>query len=389
MIVEVEMNKLVDKGFKFRIYPNNDQKIKFSQIFGCCRFVYNHYLAQSQEDYKQGRKFKSTYDNQKDLTLLKKDSNLDFLKEADSQALNQAIVDLGVAYDRFFKKISDRPKFKKKSNNQSYTTFVTSKNSSQLLIQEDKINIPKVGWVKIKQHRPVEGRITSGTISKTCSGKYFISLHCTDCPVESFDKTNSEVGLDLGLQSLITFNDGSKVSNPHHIKKSLSKLEKEQQKLSNKTVGSNNWQKQRIKVACLHEKVVNQRKDFTHKLTHDLVKNHDFIAAEDLDVKSMLESEFDQLTKDQLRAFHRNITDVSWSELLRQLSYKSEWYGKTFVQVNQFFPSSQLCSCCGYKNPLVKDLKVRKWICPSCRSTHDRDKNAAINILAEGRNLTT
>ena len=139
----------------------------------------------------------------------------------------------------------------------------------------------------------------------------------------------------------------------------------------------------------MHEKVANQRKDFTHKLTHQLVKNHDFIAAEDLDVKSMLESEFDQLTKDQLKAFHRNITDVSWSELLRQLSYKSEWYGKTFVQVNQFFPSSQLCSCCGYKNSLVKDLKVRKWTCPSCGSTHDRDKNAAINILAEGKNLTT
>lgn len=380
------MTNQVDKGYKFRIYPNKTQQKQIEMIFGCCRFVYNYFLAKSEEDYKQGNKFSSTYDNQKTLTSMKKEPEFAFLKQSDSQALNQAIANLGLAYSRFFKKLGDRPRFKKKNNDQSYTTFVTN-NPSTLSIRAKRVFIPKIGWIKIKQHRAVSGKVTSGTISRTASGKYFISLHCQNSEVICFEETNSEIGFDLGIDSLLIDQDGNKVTNPKYIKKTLDKIKVEQKKLQSKTKGSHNWQKQRIKVAKLHEKVANQRKDFLHKLSHNIVKNHDFIAAEDLNVKSMLESDFSQMPKKQQKAFHRNITDVSWSEFLRQLNYKATWYGETFVQVNPFFPSSQLCSCCGYKNPLVKDLSIRKWICPNCQTEHDRDHNAAKNILAEAHRI--
>ena len=200
-------------------------------------------------------------------------------------------------------------------------------------------------------------------------------------------KTGSEIGLDLGIQSLITTSSGTRINSPLHLRRAIDRLKIEQQRLAAKRVGSNNWQKQRIKVARAHERVANQRKQFLHQLSHDIIKNHDFIAAEDLDIRGMLESDLEDLSKQQLKSFHRNITDVSWGELLRQLTYKAQWYGKQFVQVDQYFPSSQLCSNCGYKNPVVKDLKVRKWTCPNCGTLHDRDHNAAVNILAEGRKL--
>lgn len=376
---------LVDKGFKFRLYPTAEQQQVMLQIFGSCRFVYNHFLAQAQEDYKNGLKLKSTYDFQKDLTLLKKQPEFAWLSQSDSQALNGAIANLGVAYARFFRGLGRYPQFKRKSNQQSYTTYCT--NSKCLSIEDNRIYIPKVGWVKIKQHRKLDGRTTSGTVTRTCSGKYFISLHCRDCSVEEMPKTGSEIGLDLGIQSLITTSSGTRIQSPLHLRRAIDKLKIEQQRLSAKRVGSNNWQKQRIKVARAHERVANQRKQFLHQLSHDIIKNHDFIAAEDLDIQGMLESDLEDLSKQQLKSFHRNITDVSWGELLRQFTYKAQWYGKQFVQVDRYFSSSQLCSNCGYKNPVVKDLKVRKWTCPNCGSTHDRDHNAAINILAEGRKL--
>lgn len=379
----------VDRCYKFRIYPNKAQQFQLAKIFGCCRFVYNHFLAESRAAYERGEKYSSAYDNQKKLTAMKKQSEFSFLKEGDSQALNQAIANLGDAYSRFFGKLADRPKFKKKSHAQSYTTFVTYEGSKTFTIQGNKIKIPKVGLVKIVQHRDISGRVTSGTISKTASGKYFISLHCQKSEIEQFDKTQSEIGLDLGIETFLVDQNNNKIANPRHISKSLAKLKLEQQKLETKTRGSNNYHKQRIKIAKIHEKVANQRKDFLHKLSHSIVKNHDFIAAESLSTKEMLESDVEGMTRQQIRAFHRNIGDVSWSEFLRQLQYKAKWYGKTFVQVDQYFPSSQLCSCCGYKNSEVKDLKIRKWTCPKCNTTHDRDHNAAINILAEAHRLVT
>lgn len=378
------MTLLVNKGYKFRIYPNKQQKESIAKIFGCYRFVYNRFLSKAKTDYETTGKSNSAYDNQKELTVLKKDPEFAWLKESDSQALNQSIFDLKSAYDRFFKKLGGYPKFKKKTNSQSYTTCVTG---CQLQIVNNKIYIPKVGWVKIKQHRLVTGRVTAGTVSRTASGKYFIALHCKDCPVEELNEIHSDIGIDLGLNSLITTNEGLKIPNPRHMKKYLNKIEHEQKKLSRKSKGSNNYNKQRVKLAKLHEKVANQRKDFTHKLTHQLVKNHDFIAAEDLSVKSMLENDLEGLSTEQIKSFHRNISYVSWSELIGQLEYKSSWYGRKFVQVDRYFPSSQLCSCCNFKNTEVKDLKIRKWVCPQCGSTHDRDHNAAKNILLEAKRM--
>ena len=378
----------VEKGYKFRIYPNKTQQKQLDRLFGCTRFVYNYFLAKAENDYKQGKKFSSTYDNQKILTLMKKTPEFAFLKQGDSQALNQAIANLGLAYDRFFKKLADHPKFKKKGYEQSYTTFVTA-SAKTFKIENNHIFIPKVGQVKIIQHRTVSGRITSGTVRKTASGKYFISLHCKNSEVVELDKTDSEIGFDLGIESLLIDQNGNKVKNPRHIRKMIDKIKLEEQRLQTKQQGSSNYKKQRIKLAKLHEKLANQRKDFLQKLSCSIVKNHDFIAAEDLDIKSMLESDFSQMPKWQQEAFHRNISDVSWGEFLRQLDYKSSWYGKKFIQVGRFFPSSQLCSNCGYKNPLVKDLSVRRWTCPNCGAVHNRDHNAAKNILAEAHRIAS
>lgn len=262
----------VNKGYQFRIYPNKSQQRQLERLFGCARFVYNYFLAKSEEDYKQGKKLSSTYDNQKILTLMKQDPEFAFLKEGDSQSLNQALANLGIAYDRFFKKLAKHPKFKKKCYNQTYTTFVTSKNSKNLTIKGNKVKVPKVGWIKLVQHRAVSGRITSATLQKTASGKYFISLHCQDSEVIEFEKTGSEIGFDLGIENLLIDQNGNKIKNPRHIKKTLDKIKLEEKRLQSKTYGSHNYKKQRIKLAKLHEKVANQRKDFLQKLSYDIVK---------------------------------------------------------------------------------------------------------------------
>lgn len=370
------MIHLVSKAFKFRIYPTKEQQILINKTFGCSRFVYNYYLAKSIADYQDSGKSNSCFQNCNDSTRLK--SELIWLKEVDSWAITNSLRDLDSAYQNFFRQVKLKqkagfPKFKKRSESQqSYRT--TKSNKTDLQIKDSKIKLPKLGWIKMKQDREVFGQIQNATISRTPSNKYFISICCKDVPVDEFEKTGSVIGIDVGLKEFAITSNGDKLQNPKYLRKSEKKLKRLQQQHSKKQKGSKNREKSRIKLAKQHEKVSNQRKDFIHKLTTALLKNHDVICCENLNVKSMVRN----------HKLAKSISDVSWSEFFRQLKYKSDWYGKKFIQIDRFFASSQICSNCGYKNSAVKDLGTREWYCPQCGQYHDRDINAAQNIFSKG-----
>ena len=366
----------VEKAYKYRIYPNKQQEELIQKTFGCCRFVYNQYLAKRIELYKTDKSTLNYNACSNDLKRLKQEN--EWLKEVDSVSIQSALKDLDVAYQNFFRRVKQGdskagfPRFKsKKENKKSYKTKYTNGN---IQVLANKIKLPKLGLVKCKVSKQIEGRILNTTISQNPSGKYFVSVCCTDIEIPQYSSTSAVVGIDLGLKEFAITSDRKHIENPKYLAKSQKKLAKFQRQLSRKTIGSKNRNKARIKVARQYEKISNQRTDFLQKLSTQLIKDHDVICLENLQVKNMVKN----------HKLAKSISDVSWIDFVRQLQYKAEWQHKTIQKIDTYFPSSQLCSNCGYKFTGTKDLSVREWDCPECHSHHDRDENAAINILNEG-----
>lgn len=354
------------KGVKFRIYPNKEQEKLILRTFGCCRLVYNKGLDMRINAYENGEKI-NYFKTCAMLTELKKQDDFSFLKEVDAVALQQSLKDLDRAYQNFFKKRARFPRFKSKHNNhQSYRTL------NHIRIVGNYLKLPKLGYVKIKQSMEV-GNIHNATVEKTPTGKYFAVLNVEFEPEFKQNNGNS-IGIDVGLKEFYTDSNGNKVDNPKYLEKSEKKLKREQRRLSRKQKGSKNREQQRIKVARVYEKITNQRNDFLQKESTKLVCENQTICVEDLNVKGMLRN----------HKLAKAISSVSWSKFFDMLEYKATWYGNEIIKVPTIYPSSQICSCCGYKNPLVKNLSVREWICPECRTKHDRDCNASINILNKG-----
>nr|CDQ32447.1 transposase, IS605 OrfB family [Virgibacillus halodenitrificans] len=369
---------LVNKAYKFRIYPTKEQEILIAKTIGCSRFVFNRFLGQWNDTYKETGKGLTYNSCAFELTKLK--SELVWLKEVDSIALQSSLKNLADSYTRFFKKQNKAPRFKSKKNNvQSYTTKETNNN---IAIVDNSIKLPKLGLVRFAKSREVHGRILNATVRRNPSGKYFVSI-LAETDVQPLEKTESSIGIDLGITDFAILSDGRRINNNKFTIKIEKKLKREQRKLSRRALNAKNnginlfdaknYQKQKRKVARLHERVMNQRNDFLNKLSTEIIKNHDIVCIEDLNTKGMLRN----------HKLAKSISDVSWSAFVSKLEYKANWYGKTIVKINRWFPSSQVCSDCGHQDG-KKSLEIRDWTCSVCHKHHDRDINASKNILAEG-----
>lgn len=359
--------KMINKTYRFRIFPTKEQEVLLNQHFGHSRWVYNHFLNERKEQYQKDKKSDNYYKQSATLTKLKKEEETKWLKEVNSQTLQFAIRSLDTAFLNFFRGNAQFPRFKSRKHKNTFTIPQFGR------VENGKIIIPKFKeGIKVKIHREVKGKIGKMNITKTPTGKYYVSIF-TEQEVEDLPKTNKQVGIDLGLKDFVITSDNKKFKNNRYTKKYAKQLKKAQQHLSRKQKGSNGFEKQKLKVAKIHEKIASCRLDTLHKVSIELVKNYDLISVEDLNVKGMIKN----------HKLSKHIADASWGNFVTLLQYKCDWYGKELVKINRFYPSSKTCGDCGWINQELK-LSDREWTCNSCAVIHDRDVNASKNILKEG-----
>ena len=383
------------KAFKLRIYPNTEQEILINKTIGCTRYIFNNGLALRKDNYGKG--FPSNYnETSKMLTELKHNEDTSFLKEVDSIALQQSLKDLDASFNNFFNKKSKYPRFKSKRNyKQSYRTININNN---IRLIDNCLKLPKLGLIKAKNSFDDIGKIHNVTISKTKTNKYYVSI-LADFELKELGKTYGSIGIDVGIKDFCVLSSGIKINNPKYLEKYTKKLIREQRKLS-RMLESNiteykvidgkrfpvylkpleeckNIQKQKLKISRIHEHIANQRNDFLQKLSTSIVSDNQTIVVEDLNINGMLRN----------HRLARSINSVSWNMFFNMLAYKCNWHGRQLIKIPTFYASSQICSDCGYQNKLVKNLKIRSWVCPNCGISHDRDINASINILNKGLSL--
>ena len=358
---------LVNKGFKFRIYPNQALQAALNVQFGHARYVYNHFLQIRRDHYQETGKGLTYNQTANLLKSLKKDRDHSWLSEAGSQVLQQKLIDLDRAYQNFFEGRAGYPCFKSRRNRQS----IRYPQHFKVDREAKRTYLPKVGWVKTVFHREIKGKIKSVTVSRTKSGKYYASF-LVEVEFDTPECLGGEIGVDLGVSSLAALSDGRKIANPRHMILAQRRLRLLQKGLSRKQRGSRGWEKQRLWVARQHEKIANQRSDFQHKLSWRLIQENRLLAVEDLHVKGMVKN----------KRLAKHISDAAWSKFLEMLAYKGEWYGCEVVKIDRWYPSSKVCSTCETKMAAMP-LEVREWVCPECGEVHDRDINAAKNILKQ------
>ena len=373
---------LINKAYKFRLYPTLEQQILINKTIGCSRMVYNHYLNKKQELYKNNKQTLSCYECIKDLPRLS--SEKEFLKEIDSMSLRCTLFDLDNAYNKFFKEKIGFPKYKSKFDKSTYrTNYIknTYKGKTYENIKLDLINktltLPKLKEIKIRGYRNlnhINGRIINVTVIKEKDNTYYASVLVEEEITESIVKPTKIIGLDLGIKDIVITSSFEKYNNEKLILKYEKRIQRKQRRLSKKIKNSHNYNKLKQQIARLYKKLTNARKYLNHQITKKLVEENDIIVTESLKVKNMIKN----------HNLAKSLTDVTLSTILRQLQYKSKWQNKKMYQVDTFFPSSQICSKCGYKNPITKNLNIRNYTCPNCGCERDRDYNAAENIMFEG-----
>ena len=382
-------HRLFHRAYKFRIYPNAEQMVLLAKHFGCCRFVYNHFLETRNKSFRERGKRMGYCETAHGLAQMKDGEGHEWLKEVYSHALQAALRNLDAAYQAFFKakregkavpiirngkptgRLMYEPRFKSKRDNAQSVTF-----PDNVKVVDGQLKLPKFKTaIKMKMHRSLGGRICHATVSRSVTGKYYVSILCEE-EIPLAQKVSGQIGIDLGIKEMAVCSNGERVANPKFLERGERHLKYLQRQVSKKKKGGMNRRLARMKVSRHHEKVANRRRDYIHKFTIRTVRENQTVCIEDLNVKGMQSNHH----------LAKSIGSVSFGEIARQLEYKCRWYGRGFVKVPRFYPSSKTCNHCGYVNHTLT-LGDREWICPNCGKEIDRDINAAKNILAEGKRI--